>query len=73
MKGDKLARCPCGKTPTDIDVHDTEQGGKWANAVPDCCGEWIIEFRTDYHDTDSAECKALAVEAWNKAPRAKSL
>lgn len=29
----------------------------------------MIEFRTNYHALDSAECMALAVKAWNEAPR----
>lgn len=67
---DVLCRCPCGKTPTSVGVYDLGQGGKWAAAVPDCCGEWMIEFRTGYFDLDSDECKKLAREAWNEAPRA---
>ena len=65
-----LKPCPCGKTPADIGVYDVFQGGKWAFAVPDCCGEWNIEFRTNYKDIDSDECKQFAREAWNAAPRA---
>lgn len=65
-----LAACPCGKTPTDVDIYDACQGGKWANVVPNCCGDWMIEFRTSYHALDSAECKRLAILAWNHAPRA---
>lgn len=63
-----LAACPCGNTPTDIDIYDACQGGKWANVVPNCCGEWMIEFRTTYAVGD--ELKKLAIEAWNTAPRA---
>ena len=62
--------CPCGKTPEKLYIHDTGQGGKWANANGDCCGEWEIEFRTDYLDYGSDECMALAIAAWNAAPRA---
>ena len=68
-----LAACPCGKTPTDVDVYDAAQGGKWANVQPNCCGEWMIEFRTNYTALDSDECKRLAVEAWNSAPRAANM
>jgi len=66
----ELAACPCGKTPTDVDIYDACQGGKWANVQPNCCGEWMIEFRTNYEALDSVECKRLAIEAWNSAPRA---
>ena len=67
---DVLAACPCGKIPTELDIYDANQGGKWANVVPNCCGEWMIEFRTNYAALDSEECKRLAREAWNEAPRA---
>jgi len=64
-----LAPCPCGKTPTEIGVYDANQGGKWAFAVPNCCGEWLIEFRSNYEALDSDKCKELAIDAWNIAPR----
>ncbi len=62
--------CPCGRTPEKLYIHDTGQGGKWANVSGDCCGEWEIEFRTGYHDYGSDECMTLAITAWNEAPRA---
>jgi hypothetical protein len=65
-----LAACPCGKTPQELSITDAGQGGKWANVSGNCCGEWMIEFRTNYENLDSDKCKALAVEAWNAAPRA---
>jgi len=65
--------CPCGKTPAEIAVYDLNQGGKWAAAVPDCCGEWMIEFRTNYLNAESDECKQLALDAWNDAPRNPAL
>ena len=66
----KLLGCPCGKTPTELDVTDIGQGGKWAGVSGNCCGVCEIEFRTQYNALDSAECMALAIEAWNEAPRA---
>lgn len=66
---DTLKPCPCGKTPTVINIYDADQGGKWAWCVPDCCNEWHIEFRTHYHAIDSKACMILAAEAWNDAPR----
>lgn len=68
--GAGLAVCPCGKIPTTLQIYDAGQGGKWANVAGDCCGEWLIEFRTNYTAQDSDECKALAALAWNSAPRA---
>lgn len=65
----KLLPCPCGKTPDQLSIVDDGQGTKWAYAVPSCCGEWTIGFRTMYHDYDSGECMELAIEAWNEAPR----
>ena len=68
----ELAACPCGKTPNELSIVDGGQGGKWAFVYGGCCGEWHIEFRTNYSDFGSQECKRLAREAWNAAPRAVS-
>lgn len=65
----ELLACPCGKTPTMLDICYNGQGSKWATASGNCCGEWSVEFRTKYFDFDSNECIELAVEAWNLAPR----
>ena len=67
---DVLAACPCGQTPTDVHIMDGGQGGKWAFVMPNCCDEWSIEFRTNYAAIHTDECKRLAIEAWNAAPRA---
>ena len=64
-----LLCCPCGKTPTDIIVTSSGQGYKYALAVPNCCGEWMIEFRTVAYDLDSDDTKRAAIDAWNSAPR----
>ena len=69
---DELAACPCGKTPNGLSIAGDGQVGKWALVYGDCCGAWHIEFLTNYHDLDSQECKRLAREAWNAAPRAVS-
>ena len=68
----EVAACPCGKTPKSIGIYMISQGGKWGFAVPDCCGEWMIEFRTQYNHEDTDECRKLALEAWNDAPRPTS-
>ena len=65
-----LAACPCGKVPDELAIMDGGQGSKWAFASGSCCGEWHIEFRTNYHALDSDACKKLAREAWNGTPRA---
>ena len=63
-----LKPCPCGDTSQHIEViPDTPD--KWAYAVPDCCGEWSVEFRAGYADYEEAQ--QLAIIAWNDAPRAK--
>jgi len=67
-----LKRCPCGEVPESVDIQDAGQGGKWAFAVPSCCGEWMIEFKTQYKPLDSPECEGLADAAWNNAPRGDS-
>jgi hypothetical protein len=36
-----------------------------------CCGEWNIEFRTNYAEHGSEEIMRRAREAWNAAPRGK--
>ena len=45
------------------------QGRKYMACMGTCCGEWMIEFRSDYHQQDSAECMERAIDAWNRAPR----
>ena len=65
----ELKQCPCGTTPSQLFISDIGQGGKWASASGDCCGEWNIEFRTQYHNLNSDECMKLAIEAWNEATR----
>jgi len=64
----ELRRCPCGEVPTAIGINNYSDA-KYMFAVPNCCDEWLIEFRTNYHPADTEECLALAVEAWNNAPR----
>jgi len=62
--------CPCGRIPSVLQI--TEQsgsGGKYAYVSGDCCGEWEIEFKTNYYDIGSLTCWALAMKAWNAAPR----
>ena len=62
----KLKPCPCGKTPESI-VVTTPSPSKWSFAVGNCCGNWFIEFRSQYKYND--ELMALAEEEWNLAPR----
>lgn len=65
-----LKKCPCGKTPTKLIVEPQESTcGKWGYVSGDCCGEWMIEFRLDYHEYDSIEATERAMLSWNCAPR----
>jgi len=66
---EELKPCPCGKTPKNLIITDAGQGGKWANVYGECCAEWMLEFRTDYHRLDSDECMELAIKWWNDATR----
>ena len=63
-----LAPCPCGKVPERLIIVPND-GYKHAFAVGECCGDWHIEFRTNYEKFDSPECMAFAQAAWNDAPR----
>ena len=65
----KLKECPCGKTPTELGI--TDWNSQWAYCSGDCCGEWIVEFRTQNERANSAKCMEYAIKEWNKAPRGK--
>jgi len=67
MKG--LKECPCGEIPNALSVTDAGQGGKWALVSGFCCGEWMLEFRTNYHGIETSECMELAIECWNETKR----
>ena len=64
-----LMPCPCGRPIDKLFISDSGQGQKYANVSGNCCGEWMIEFRTNYLDFDSIDCMDLAIKAWNNAPR----
>ncbi len=65
----ELKPCPCGKTPTGLIIESTN--AKWFRCSGICCGEWEIEFRSNYNNPnpDSDEAEKLAIKAWNDAPR----
>jgi hypothetical protein len=67
----ELKPCPCGKTPESLGLADN--GAKWAYAYGDCCSEWHIEFRTQYHELDTDACMELAIVAWNESSRSVDL
>jgi hypothetical protein len=66
----KLARCPCGEVPERLLIVPI-QSAKWAMVCGSCCGDWHVEFCTEYKALDSPECTVLAAQAWNDAPRGK--
>lgn len=70
IKLEPLKPCPCGKTPKKVYVEEG-QSCKWAMVYGDCCGEWNVEFRTQYLKIGSEELHKFAVEEWNEAPRGK--
>ena len=61
----KLNPCPCGKTPDELSI--IGDGGKWSHVSGSCCGEWEMEFRSNYFDSNNPECIAVATERWNNA------
>jgi len=65
-----LKPCPCGKVPDDLGITG-EDRAKWSYASGTCCGEWHIEFRSDYLLSDDPELMLLAISAWNETPRGK--
>ena len=65
----QIKPCPCGAIPKELLLYDANQGSKYAFVQGDCCGEWMIEFRSNYLDLESDECKELALLAWNGSSR----
>lgn len=65
----ELQPCPCGKTPTALQITGDEQA-KWAHVSGNCCGTWEVEYRNNYAKLASPEAMALAKSAWNDADRA---
>ena len=65
-----LRPCGCGKTPEKLCIYESSSTCKYFWVSGDCCGDWHIEFRTDYHNADSPECMELATKAWNSVSRA---
>ncbi len=60
--------CPCGKTPKKLCISESNTS-KWAYVCGDCCGEWNVEFRTEYQKLDTAKCMELAIQEWNYVKR----
>ncbi|MHC4192071.1 MAG: hypothetical protein ACYSUB_20765 [Planctomycetota bacterium] len=65
---DNIKPCPCGETPPRLVIQGRDRD-KWMYVYGDCCGEWNVEFRSDYNVVDSDECMERAISAWNDAKR----
>ena len=67
-KPEALKPCPCGQTPKTLIIQEG-QACKYAWVGGGCCGEWFVEFRTNYHGLDTAKCMEQAAAAWNGSER----
>ena len=63
----ELAPCPCGKTPKQLDIVEGSTY-RWRYVAGDCCGEWTIEVRVNYGNSEK-EINDACVEYWNDATR----
>jgi len=62
----KLSKCPCGKTPEDLDIlHDADYNFEMASG--DCCHTWYVMLEHAFHSR--SETYAEAVRVWNEAHR----
>lgn len=66
----ELRPCFCGAVSDELAIMEGSSS-KYAWAACGLCGEWSIEFRTNYSQ-DLAELQRLAAQAWNSAPRAET-
>ena len=62
------SQCPCGRIPTRLCLTEASSS-KYAFVCGDCCGEWFIEFNTQYQKLTAEGCKSLGTEAWEAASR----
>lgn len=65
---EKLKPCPCGETPINLCL-EFGNTPKYALVSGDCCGLWLVEFKTKYYELNNNKCMELAIKAWNKTPR----
>jgi len=63
----KLNRCPCGEIPTELCIDGDRR--KWSYVSGNCCGEWSVEFRSQYYQNNDPELMEYATKAWNSAKR----
>lgn len=67
-----IKRCPCGEYPNSLFINqatpsDTYNGSKYSYVSGNCCGEWEVEFRSNY--LEGAALYSVAKDAWNKIKR----
>ena len=64
-----IAGCPCGQPVTSLNITEGSSA-KYAFVSGDCCGYWMIEFRTNHLPISDTRIAKFARRAWNDAPRA---
>lgn len=68
---EQLKPCPCGEVPTRLYTSECGVYGAMT-AHGDCCGDWSVgPFDSQGLYGGDVRLKALAVQAWNSAPRSK--
>ena len=67
----ELKPCPCGKIPETLAIETAYDRDKWGYVCGDCCGQWEIEFKTNYLSHGDPDLQKIAANAWNSAPRAQ--
>lgn len=68
---DKLKPCPCGAVPDKLRIaYPSNNNQSRATASGNCCKAWRILYHTQDNYLSTDKCMALAIEAWNLAPRA---
>lgn len=67
----ELKPCPCGAVPEKLYTRECGVYGS-VTAHGDCCGDWAVgPFEDHGMYGGDKRLKALAVQAWNNAPRGK--
>ena len=62
----KLNPCPCGKTPTKLNIQDGDTY-RWRVISGDCCGTWMIESSRIAYQADSKTIEKQCIDDWNEA------
>ena len=62
----KIKRCPCGLTPTSLDLQDIEER-PYMIIIPNCCEDWSLDFRPTSEEWESGDILELVINRWNSA------